>query len=95
MSTTAIVLIVIGLLIVLALLYFATRGSEKAKAKRHEKRHRQAELGRAAERERHQAAAHKARARAARADEERKAHAHDGRAVALEREAGKRGRKRK
>ena len=55
MSTIAIVAIVVGVIVVLALLYFATRGSA---AKREQKRHRREELGHAASRERHEADAH-------------------------------------
>jgi predicted Holliday junction resolvase-like endonuclease len=88
MSTIAIIAIVIGVLIVLALIWFATRGSQTAKRKRVEKEHHKAELGHAAERERSEAEAHRAKARASHAEEERKAHEHERRAAELDRERG-------
>ena len=92
MSTTAIVLIAVGVLILIAVIYFATRGSTE---KREAKRHREQELGRAADREHHKADEHRSRARAQHAEEERKAHEHERQARELEDKGGKRAKKRR
>ncbi len=92
MSTTTIILIAIGVLILLAIVYFATRGSSE---KREAKRHREKELARGAERERHKADEHRSRARAQRAEGERKAHEHDRKAHELEDAGGKKAKKRR
>jgi F0F1-type ATP synthase membrane subunit b/b' len=91
MSTIVIIAIIVGVLIVAALIYFVTRGSDRAKRSRAEKEHRGLEMRHAADRERAEADAHHAKARAESAEAERKAHEHERRASELEREAGKHG----
>jgi flagellar biosynthesis/type III secretory pathway M-ring protein FliF/YscJ len=91
MSTGVIIAIVVGVLILLAIVWFASRGSEGAKRKREMREHRKAELGHAAERERAKAEAHRAEARAEGAEKERKAHEHERRARELEEERGRGG----
>ena len=88
MSTGLVIAVVIGILILLAIVWFATRGSEGAKRKREIGEHRKAERGHAAERERAKAEAHRAQARAERSEEERKAHEHERRAREPEGEGG-------
>ena len=88
MSTGVIIAIVVGVLILLAIVWFATRGSEKAKRKRADRENRRAELGHAAERERAKAEARRAEGRAEHAEKEREAHEHERKARELEHEGG-------
>jgi F0F1-type ATP synthase membrane subunit b/b' len=91
MSTGAVVAIVIGALVVLAVLYFVIRSAKpKREQKRIVRRHRQEEIRHEAERERAAAEAEHAQARASRHDAERKAHEHERRAAELDGEAGRR-----
>ena len=87
MSTLAIVAIVVGAVILLALIYFATRGPKQRRAQ--DRRHREVIGRHEAERERAEAEAHRAKARAAHAEEQRLAHEHERRADEIEGYSGR------